>query len=210
MPVSLENPKRKTEEPMTIRLSRRQALAAAGAALAVPSLARAQSADSLTYLGWSHTEAGSKPFLDGVFGDFKTANPNIRFETVGVPFGQMETTVFLRKRSSQRTDVIQMQERWLATFVAAGGMIDVDKIFGADFVDRTYHPNAVAMARVRGGRYGLPWVTGSTGFVVNNKLLAETGVRKPETMTNCSTRCERSRRRSPIPARSASRPRMRR
>ncbi|MBN9497258.1 MAG: extracellular solute-binding protein [Alphaproteobacteria bacterium] len=167
---------------MTIRLSRRQALAAAGAALAVPSLARAQSADSLTYLGWSHTEAGSKPFLDGVFGDFKTANPNIRFETVGVPFGQMETTVFLRKRSSQRTDVIQMQERWLATFVAAGGMIDVDKIFGADFVDRTYHPNAVAMARVRGGRYGLPWVTGSTGFVVNNKLLAETGVRKPETM----------------------------
>lgn len=167
---------------MTFEATRRQALLGASAILALPSLARAQSGESLTYLGWSHTEAGSKPFLEGVFADFKTANPTIRFETVGVPFGQMETTVYLRKRSNQRTDVIQMQERWLATFVAAGGMLDVDKLFGADFIDRTYHPNALAMARVRGNRYGIPWVTGSTGLVANTKLLAEVGVRKPETM----------------------------
>lgn len=167
---------------MTNRLTRRHALVAAGAALAAPSLARAQAAESLTYLGWSHTEAGSKPFLDGVFGEFKAANPSVRFETVGVPFGQMETTVFLRKRSNQRTDVIQMQERWLATFVAAGGMIDVDKIFGASYLDSTFHPNALAQARARGGRYGVPWVSGSTGLVANTKLLAEVGVRKPETM----------------------------
>lgn len=167
---------------MNTKLTRRQTLLAAGAALAMPSLARAQAGDSLTYLGWSHTEAGSKPFLDGVFADFKAANASIRFETVGVPFGQMETTVFLRKRSNQRTDVIQMQERWLATFVAAGGMVDVDKIFGADYIDKTFHPNAVAQSRVRGGRYGVPWVSGSTGLVANTKLLAEVGVRKPETM----------------------------
>ncbi len=167
---------------MNTKLTRRQTLLAAGAALAMPSLARAQAGDSLTYLGWSHTEAGSKPFLDGVFADFKAANASIRLETVGVPFGQMETTVFLRKRSNQRTDVIQMQERWLATFVAAGGMIDVDKIFGADYIDKTFHPNAVAQSRVRGGRYGVPWVSGSTGLVANTKLLAEVGVRKPETM----------------------------
>ena len=167
---------------MNTKLTRRQTLLTAGAALAMPSLARAQAGDSLTYLGWSHTEAGSKPFLDGVFADFKAANASIRLETVGVPFGQMETTVFLRKRSNQRTDVIQMQERWLATFVAAGGMVDVDRIFGADFIDRTFHPNAVAQSRVRGGRYGVPWVSGSTGLVANTKLLAEVGVRKPETM----------------------------
>lgn len=167
---------------MTIKISRRHAMLAAGAALAAPGLARAQSGEPLTYLGWSHTEAGSKPFLDGLFNDFKSANPTVRFETIGVPFGQMETTVFLRKRSNQRTDVIQMQERWLATFVNAAGILDVDKVFGADYVDRTFHPNALAAARARGGRYGLPWVTGSTGFVANMKLLSEVGVRKPETM----------------------------
>ena len=91
-------------------------LLVAGAALAMPSIVRAQAGDSLTYLGWSHTEAGSKPFLDSVFADFKSANPTTRFEPVGVPFAQMETTVFLRKRSNQRTDVIQMQERWLCDF----------------------------------------------------------------------------------------------
>lgn len=102
---------------------------------------------ALPKLGWSHTEAGSEPFLDGVFADIKSANPTIRFEMVGVLFEQKETTVFLRKRSSQRTDVIQMQERWLATFVAAGGIVDVDRMF---------HPNAVAQARGREGRYGVP------------------------------------------------------
>jgi multiple sugar transport system substrate-binding protein len=164
-------------------ISRRHALLAAGAALAAPGWARAQGAgESLTYLGWSHTEAGSKPFLEGLFNEFKTANPGVRFETIGVPFGQMETTVYLRKRANQRTDVIQMQERWLATFVNALGLVDVDRIFGADYIDRTFHPNALTPARVQGGRYGLPWVTGSTGFVANMKVLAEVGIRKPETM----------------------------
>jgi multiple sugar transport system substrate-binding protein len=168
---------------MTIRISRRQAILAAGAALGASKMARAQGAgETLTYLGWSHTEAGSKPFLDGLFNDFKAANPSVRFETIGVPFGQMETTVFLRKRSNQRTDIIQMQERWLATFANAAGLFDVDRVFGADYVDATFHPNALAAARTRGKRYGLPWVTGSTGFVANMKVLADVGVRKPETM----------------------------
>jgi multiple sugar transport system substrate-binding protein len=173
---------------MSRMLTRRQTLLAGAAAIALPQIplartARAQAGgDSLTYLGWSQTEAGSKPFLEGVLADFKAANPSLRFETIGVPFGQMETTIQLRKRSSQRTDVVQMQERWLTSFVGAGGMVDVDKIFGADFIDKTYHPNFVAMGKVRGGRYGIPWITGSTGFVCNNKLLAEVGIRKPETM----------------------------
>jgi multiple sugar transport system substrate-binding protein len=167
---------------MTKSISRRTALAAGAAALALPTVARAQSGGQLTFLGWSHTEAGSKPFLDAAFADFKTANPTVNFDTVGVPFGQMETTVFLRKRSNQRTDVLQVQERWLATFVAAGGIADVDQVFGAANLDRLIHPTAMAMSRVRGGRFGVPWVTGSTGFVANTKLLAEVGVRKPETM----------------------------
>jgi multiple sugar transport system substrate-binding protein len=91
----------------------------------------------------------------------------------------METSLLLRKRSSQRTDIAQLQERWLANFVGAGGMFDVDQVFGSDFIDKTYHSAALAMTKVGGKRYALPWVTGSTGLVSHAKVLSDAGVSEP-------------------------------
>jgi multiple sugar transport system substrate-binding protein len=162
-------------------ISRRNMMAGAAAvvtASATPS-AFAQSGQPMVFAGWSHTEAGSKPFLDSVFASFKAANPGIAMETVGVPFGQMETTLLLRKRSGQRTDVAQLQERWLAAFVGAGGLADVDQIFGAKMMDDTFHESGLSMAKVGGKRYGLPWATGSTGLVANGKVLSDVGVTQP-------------------------------
>ncbi|MGK6317333.1 ABC transporter substrate-binding protein [Neorhizobium sp. DT-125] len=168
-------------------LTRRNVLALAGAAgagyLIGPSATSAASADTMVYIGWSHTEAGSKPFLDATFEKYRAANQGIKLDTVGVPFAQMETTLLLRKRSNQQTDVGQLQERWLSPFVAAGGMFDVDEVFGKDFIDGTYHPSALAMTMVNGKRYALPWVTGSTGLVAHAKVLEDTGIKEmPKTI----------------------------
>lgn len=162
-----------------LALSRRHFLGAAGSLAAVQAFgsgARAQAREPLVFIGWSHTEAGSKPFLEKTFDGFRSANANVNFEVLGVPFGQMETSLLLRKRSNQRTDIAQLQERWLAPFVAAGGVADVDQLFGKDFIDKTYHPAALAMTKVGDKRYGLPWVTGSTGLVSHAKVLADAGV----------------------------------
>lgn len=164
-------------------LTRRNLMALAGAAgagyLLGSRAAAAASNNTLVYVGWSHTEAGSKPFLEETFKQYRSANQGIKLETVGVPFAQMETTLLLRKRSSQQTDVAQLQERWLAPFVAAGGMSDVDEVFGKDFIDKTYHPAALAMTVVGGKRYALPWVTGSTGLVAHAKVMEDSGISEP-------------------------------
>lgn len=173
---------------MTRHISRRaftSGTTALAAGLATRSSgANAQAATSnMTYVGWSHTEAGSKPFLDGLFDGFKSKNSAVKFETIGVPFAQVETTLQLRKRSGQRTDVAQMQERWLTLFASGGGLFDVDAALGPKFATDTYHESALAMTMVGGKRYGLPWVTGSTGLVANMKTLEDAGVKAvPETI----------------------------
>lgn len=168
-------------------LTRRNILALAGAAgasyLIGPSATSAASANTMVYIGWSHTEAGSKPCLEAAFEKYRAVNQGIKLETVGVPFAQMETTLLLRKRSNQQTDVGQLQERWLSPFVAAGGMFDVDEVFGKEFIDGTYHPSALAMTKVNGKRYALPWVTGSTGLVAHAKVLEDAGIKEmPKTV----------------------------
>lgn len=170
-----------------VEMTRRNVLALAGAAgagyLMGSSAGRAASANTLVFIGWSHTEAGSKPFLEQTFEKYRSENKDIKLDTVGVPFAQMETTLLLRKRSNQQTDVGQLQERWLSPFVAAGGMFDVDEIFGKEFIDRTYHPSALAMTKVNGKRYALPWVSGSTGLVAHAKVLQDAGVKEmPKTI----------------------------
>ncbi|TPN81063.1 extracellular solute-binding protein [Mesorhizobium sp. CU2] len=161
-------------------LTRRRLLKMAGTAgaayLSGSAVGNAASSDSLVYIGWSHTEAGSKPFLDSTFKQFRMLNEGVALETIGVPFNQMETTLLLRKRSNQKTDVGQLAERWLPGFASAGGMFDVDEVFGKEFVDATYHPSALAMTLVNGRRYALPWAIGSVGLVGHAKVLADAGV----------------------------------
>lgn len=169
---------------MAISITRRE-LAIGSAAMfasAASGLSRAaaQSANQqMVYISWSHTEAASKPFFEHLFADYRSTNPGVALETIGVPFGQFETTLLLRKRSNQRTDAAQMSDRALAPFVAAGGITEVDQVFDPEYINRTFDPNALAMTKVRGKRYGMPWATGTIGLVGNGKVLGDIGVTTP-------------------------------
>ena len=70
-------------------------------------------ADDMTFVGWSHTEAGLKPPLEKMFADFQAKSPADKIQIIGFPFGQMEQNVILRQRTGQRADVVQLQERWV-------------------------------------------------------------------------------------------------
>jgi multiple sugar transport system substrate-binding protein len=135
--------------------------------------------EDAVYVGWSHTEPGSKPVLEKLLADFKTSHPSINLEAIGVPVAQMETTLMLRRRSNQRVDVAQMQERWLPIFAAAGGIVDPNEVLGRDFLTQNFIPAALTMGQVRGRQVGVPWVFGTTGMVAHGKVMADAGVAAP-------------------------------
>lgn len=149
------------------------ATAAASLMVAAPT---ARAAEDAVFLGWSQTEPGSKPILERLLADFKANHPGVNLEVIGVPNGQMETTLVLRRRSRQPVSVAQMQERWQQTYATLGGITDPNEVLGRDFLVNTFYPSALVIGQVRGQQLGVPWVFGTTGMVAHGKVLEDAGV----------------------------------
>lgn len=161
--------------------TRRDALiggTALAAGLALPGFARraAAQAGTLTYIGWSHDEAASKPVLTELFDGYKAANPGVRFEAIGFPWAQMQQNLILRLRSNQPVDISQMAERWLPTFAQVGRPGDVDEIFGRAELEARIDPGLLRLGEWQGKRLGVPWTAASIGMVANRKVLSDAGL----------------------------------
>jgi multiple sugar transport system substrate-binding protein len=152
----------------------RRALLAGGAALLAPRLARAQG-QTLTYVGWSHDEAASKPVLTEAFDGFRSANPGTRLDVIGFPWAQMQQNLVLRMRGNQPTDVAQLAERWLPQFGTVLRATDIREVFG-DELTRRIDPGLLRIGQVGGRQLGMPWTAASIGMVGNRKVLADAGV----------------------------------
>jgi multiple sugar transport system substrate-binding protein len=154
----------------------RRALLGGAAALAASGTARAQGG-ALTYVGWSHDEAASRPVLTQAFDGFRTANPGIRLDVVGFPWAQMQQNLVLRQRSNQPQDVVQLQERWLAQFARVLRTADMREVLGTEAV-QAIEPGLLRIGQVGGAQVALPWTAASIGMVANRKVLADAGVRE--------------------------------
>jgi multiple sugar transport system substrate-binding protein len=159
---------------MTTNKIRRRALLAGSAALLAAPGVRAQPA-GLTYVGWSHDEAASRPVLTDAFDRFRTANPGLRLETIGFPWAQMQQNLVLRLRSNQPMDVAQLAERWLPQFARVLQPADLREVLGAE-LDRAIDPGLLRIGQVGGRQLGLPWTAASIGMVANRKVMADAGI----------------------------------
>lgn len=160
----------------------RRALLGGAAALAAAGAARAQAAGSLTYVGWSHDEAASRPVLTEAFERFRAANPGIRLDVVGFPWAQMQQNLVLRQRSNQPQDVVQLAERWLPQFARVLQPADMREVLGGDIAGMI-DPGLLRIGQVGGRQLGLPWTAGSIGMVANRKVLSDAGVNEmPRTL----------------------------
>ncbi len=151
-----------------MKTTRREFLAAAGAlglgAAGGPAFAQQR---ALTYIGWSHDEAASKPVLTEMFSAFSAANPAVRLETIGFPWAQMQQNLILRMRAGQPLDVAQLAERWLPTFAALNNLADLNELFGRAALEEKIDPGLLRIGQSGGKQLGLPWTAASIGMVAN-------------------------------------------
>lgn len=155
--------------------SRRSAMLGTIAAVALfsaPVLAQ----QSVTYVGWSHDEAASKPVITGMLDAYQKANPGVKLEVIGFPWAQMQQNLILRYRSKQKTDVVQIQERWLPSFAAMKSLVDLDQVYTRKALEARIDPGLLELGRIGGVQVGLPWTAGSIGMVANKKVLADAGI----------------------------------
>ncbi len=156
--------------------TRRQFTQSLAAAAAIGSRSAWAQSPSLTYVGWSQDEAASKATLATMFDAFRASNPDVKLETVGFPWAQMQQNILLRLRSGQPLDVVQMAERWLPQFASTGKMVNISEVFGKGQLEKIIHPGVLRLGMVKDKQYGLPWTAGSIGMVANDKVLKDCGI----------------------------------
>lgn len=138
---------------------------------------------NLSFVGWSQDEASSKAVLAELFQGFRQAHADVKLETIGFPWAQMQQNVLLRMRSGQALDVVQLAERWLPQFGATGKLVDLNEVFGRESLAGLMSPAVLRLGQYRGRQLGLPWTAASLGMVANAKVLKDAGINTPPLTT---------------------------
>lgn len=141
--------------------------------------AGAAMAQDARFVGWSYSEASSKPFIENEAAKVD----GVDVELIGFPWNQMVQNLILRHRSGQTTEVAQVQDRWMPMLVGMGALADLNDTLGADALADTVEPGLLAMGQSNGGQYGVPWTAASIALVGNRELMEAAGVTElPATM----------------------------
>jgi multiple sugar transport system substrate-binding protein len=149
-------------------------LMATALAAGIISVGAAQAAD-VSFMGYSYAEEAAKPSVDSIVASFGVKT-GLTVEPIGTAFGDMQKTLFLRARSKTLPNVVQISERWLPMFSTLPGIVDYNTVFGADYLAKTYAPEALAMGQFGGKQLALPLMSGSIGMVANQAVLTKAGV----------------------------------
>lgn len=158
---------------MSVRLSRRSVLTLLGAgtlAACAPSTSSSDSSssdgDRFKFTAWSLNEASTKDVLQGLIDTYGG-----KITTASYPYNDYLNQVLLQVRGGTLTGAVQLDVAWLATLAATGKLVDLGAQATGGYTDA-----ALAMTKVKGTQYGLPWTSAGIGLIANSQLLNKAGI----------------------------------
>lgn len=163
-------------------------LAAAGAASLALKPAFAQ-AGKLSFMSYTYAEEPNKPAVQKVLDDFQAAN-GVAVEPIATAWGDAQKNILLRQRSRTLPSSAQLQDRWVPTMATLPEVYDADKLIPLAEIESLLAPAAATLGRVGQRQVGVPFVSGSVGFVANKEVLQKAGIdRMPVTIDEFRAAC---------------------
>jgi putative chitobiose transport system substrate-binding protein len=114
-------------------------------------------------------------YMEGVIDAFEAEHPGVEVLWVDVPFGAIERKLIAAAAANRAPDVINLSDLMFARFAGAGAFLELGEHLDADPESR-YHTGALAVGRLAGGLYALPWYLTTQSRILNADLLQEHGV----------------------------------
>jgi putative chitobiose transport system substrate-binding protein len=119
-------------------------------------------------------------YLPELVARYERENPGVDVVWVDVPFDAMQRKFLASAAAGRSPDVVNLSDGFYSRFAALGGLTDLTPLVPGD-PDETYVAGALALCRMDGKLYALPWYVASSVMYVNEKLLAEGGL-TPQTL----------------------------
>lgn len=172
---------------ITARPTRRDVLrllgaGAGGAALAgcaptssgttsTPGGSKAEQVKDFSFTAWSLNEETSKQVIQQII-DGYAKRAKLTIETASYPYNDYLEQLTLQARGGELSGAAQLDIAWLGALAPLGRLADLSDVAE----NAGYTEAALASGQLEGKQYGLPWTTGSIGFLVNSELLDAAGV----------------------------------
>lgn len=156
--------------------SRRQCIAGAAAALALPGCARRQAG---TLRLWAMGREGE--VVTELLQGFRDEHPAIRVQVEQLPWSAAHEKLLTAFAGDATPDIAQLGNTWLPEFVALGALEPLDaQIAGPQGVDsRDYFEGIWDTNRIDGRVYGLPWYVDTRLLFYRRDLLQRAGHDRP-------------------------------
>lgn len=144
---------------------------AAGAALAMPAIARAQQTTlKVVWMGWPDNQ------VLPVFAEFEKRNPSIKLSVERMPFSQIFQA--LEVRLNGRTgdpDIFIVDSPLTASYAARGHLMELDSL-----IDKSrFAPSAIQAASYNGKIYSAPFGSSMQVLYYNKALFKAAGLEEP-------------------------------
>ncbi|MBL8702867.1 MAG: sugar ABC transporter substrate-binding protein [Alphaproteobacteria bacterium] len=162
-----------------MKLHRRQMLAASAAALAAPSIARAQ-AVTLEFPSWQAEEPGNREWLRAVIAEFESKNAGVKVNLFQIPFAQFVNQMTTRFAGNNPPDIVHLPARNFPSFAAQDWLAPLDDRLKGTDIPATWTPLREEMVW-DGKTQGVLLMGYGSILYYNEKLLAEAGLGVPTT-----------------------------
>jgi multiple sugar transport system substrate-binding protein len=158
---------------MTLRITRRAALAAGLGGLATSRAARAA---PVTIEYWQYFFKERVAAMDELIRRFQAENPGITVRQTTFPYAQYRTKISAAVPAGEGPDVLQLYYGWLRDFRRAQLIAPLPTdLFPPTDIDRDFYP-IVRQMQAGGAYHALPTAVRSMGLFTNRRLLREAGL----------------------------------
>lgn len=137
----------------------------------------------ITMTSWLEVEQSVEAIFKEMIDAFRSANPDIEVETIGLPFNQYKDQLLVMSTSGNAPDVVMGNSQMMVGFNGAGILAPLEDLISkekqADIFD-----NNLAGGTFDGKLVAIPWITHPIGLFYNKELFEKAGLdpeKAPET-----------------------------
>ncbi len=129
----------------------------------------------LKVASWSIQEQGTEAYFEQIAADFEAANPGVRIEWIGFPYGQLREQVLIEASAGNPPDVVQTARGWLSDFANSGFFQPIEGLVSDSYIQDIY-PQIREDLRYNDTLYAVPWFYSPFVMFYNTELFEAAGL----------------------------------
>lgn len=136
--------------------------------------------EEVTLIFWhTYSDEESPHFTDVVIPKFEAMYPNIKVESVDMPYDGLHDQLVTAVAGEEVPDLMRMDIIWVPEFAKLGALASLDQMERFNDIKEKVYPGPLATNFYNGYYYGLPLNTCTLIAVYNQDMLTAAGVSEP-------------------------------